>query len=213
MYNVKYYPPSTAQTRQAFTATLFIKNLNVNYAKCRLHNIVSFRVKRRAVSAAGAIIMVDCRLGRRHYLGRIMRPCHGVNGGSWEKKGRDKRTENIPLKTAMVSSRGLGKTILHQKKKKKKKTLPQQPLSARCICYHGTQPRQPLSCLSRLGRERDSQYVSLACSWSWSRRVRVCECVCVRACVLHVSVPAHMAAVRGLRCCTLTETRHTTWII
>lgn len=110
------------------------------------------------------------------YLGRIMQPWHGVKRASCEEEGRDKRTENIPLKTAMVSSPGLGKTILHQKHTHAHKKTPLQSLSARCICYHGSQPRQPLSCLSGLGRERDSQYVSLACSWSSSRRV----CVCVR---------------------------------
>lgn len=31
------------------------------------------------------------------------------------EEGRDKRIENIPLKIVMVSSRGSGKTILHQK--------------------------------------------------------------------------------------------------
>lgn len=34
----------------------------------------------------GAIVMVDCHLGRRDYFGRIMRSCHRVNKGSWEKR-------------------------------------------------------------------------------------------------------------------------------
>lgn len=59
--------------------------------------------------------MVDCGFGKRDYFGRIMRSRHRVNSGSWEKRA-DKRMENIPLKIAMVSGRGLGKTILHQNK-------------------------------------------------------------------------------------------------
>lgn len=40
-------------------------------------------------------------------------PQSECGGGGLER--RDKRIENIPLKTAMVSSRGSGNTVLHQK--------------------------------------------------------------------------------------------------
>lgn len=60
------------------------------------------------------MLVVDCHLGRGDYFGRIMRSYHRVNwGGGLER--RDKRIDNIPLKTAMVSSRGSGNTVLHQK--------------------------------------------------------------------------------------------------
>lgn len=63
------------------------------------------------------MLVVDCHLGRRDYFGRIMRSYHRVNwkGGRGGVGRRDKRIENIPLKTAMVSSRGSGNTLLHQK--------------------------------------------------------------------------------------------------
>lgn len=49
------------------------------------------------------------------------------------------------------------------------------PSSGRCICYHGTQLRQPLSCLSRPGRKRETIFQSRPAVVA---ETEACECVC-----------------------------------
>lgn len=128
--------------------------------------------------AVGATVMPDCHLRK----GLFWQPHHKVKRGCWEK--RVEIRENIPLKIGvMVSSWGSGNTVMHQKKN------PLQPWSARCICYHGTQPRQPLSCLSRLGeKEREREREREIHSVFIEADVRASVCVCV--CVLHVCIPS-----------------------
>lgn len=63
---------------------------------------------------------------------------------------RDKRTENVPLKTVMVSSRGSGNTVLHQNP-----TAAATERKVHLLPWYLAQAA-PFSCLSRPGREGGS---------------------------------------------------------
>lgn len=154
------------------------------------HNLLWARV--RALAAIGTVFLVDWGPGRRDYFGRIMCPCHWVTTGLLREDDADKRNENIPLKIMMVSSWGSGKTMLHQTH------CSTQWVEGASVTMVPS-PGSPFHvCQEDCGGRKTRDVVGLA-------GCRRCVHLCV--CSLHVCAPS------GPGRCTLTEARHTTWII